>query len=131
MKTRPRKLRNPNGRAVKARGRNFENAIVKVWHRLGWPNAKRNGAVYGQADRGDIGNVPLTVQCKAVDRIELWKHLDQARTQAENNGTGDETAVVYKRHESNTDQAAWVVPGAFMERLLSVYYSQNRKGGES
>lgn len=121
-KPKPRKLTRPNGRSVKDRGRRFENAIVAVFRRLGWTNAKRNGQVYGSEDRGDIGNIPLTVQCKAVDRIELWKHLDDAFKQAERNGSGDETAVVYKRHEAGTEQAAWVIPGSFAERLFLAYW---------
>ncbi|MFC0547070.1 hypothetical protein [Kutzneria chonburiensis] len=117
-----RKLSVPNGRAVKARGRNWENAVVSICHRLGWVDAKRNGAVYGGADRGDIGGAPLTIQCKAVDRVQLWRHLDDAIEQAGHNGTSDETCVVYKRHGGSTADAAWVFRGDFAERLLQHYY---------
>ncbi|GGP72206.1 hypothetical protein [Streptomyces melanogenes] len=120
----PRKLSKPNGAAVKARGRNWENDLVKVFHDLGYEEAKRNGAIYGSHDRGDIGNVPLTVQAKAVDRIQLWKHLDDALAQAHNNGTGSDTCVVYKRHQAATGEAAWVFPGNFAMRLLDAYYAE-------
>ncbi|MFI6685351.1 hypothetical protein [Streptomyces sp. NPDC050485] len=120
----PRKLTKPNGAAVKARGRNWENDLVKVFHDLGYEDAKRNGAIYGSHDRGDIGNIPLTVQAKAVDRIQLWKHLDDALVQAHNNGTGDEACVIYKRHNAPTEDAAWVLPGAFAERLIHTYYNK-------
>ncbi|MEO6086937.1 MAG: hypothetical protein ABIQ18_27880 [Umezawaea sp.] len=125
----PRKLKVPHGRAVKARGRNWENEIVAVFKRLGNAEAKRNGAIYGSQDRGDIGGVPLTVQCKAVDRIQMWTHLDEAIRQAGPNGTGDETAVVYKRHGATVAEAAWVVPGSFMERLLATYYVTSGEAG--
>ncbi|MFE7313793.1 hypothetical protein ACFU7T_11900 [Streptomyces sp. NPDC057555] len=120
----PRKLAKPNGAAVKARGRNWESELVQTFHELGYTEAKRNGAIYGAEDRGDIGGTPLTVQAKAVDRIQLWKHLDEALKQAVNNGTADETCVVYKRHGRPTHEAAWVLPGAFAKRLLHAYYAQ-------
>ncbi|AYV29660.1 hypothetical protein ACWCYZ_00810 [Streptomyces virginiae] len=120
---RPRKLAKPNGAAVKARGRNWENELVQVFRDLGYADAKRNGAIYGSADRGDIGGVPLTVQAKAVDRIQLWKHLDESIAQAQRNGTGLETCVIYKRHGASTIESAWVIPGAFAMRLLHAYYS--------
>ncbi|MFK0295494.1 hypothetical protein ACIQU6_34185 [Streptomyces sp. NPDC090442] len=119
----PRKLARPNGAAVKARGRNWENELVRIFHGLGYTEAKRNGAIYGTHDRGDIGNIPLTVQAKAVDRIQLWKHLDDALAQAANNGTGAETCVVYKRHNAASKDAAWVLPGAFAQRLIHSYYN--------
>lgn len=121
--TKPRKLAVPNGRAVKARGRNWENAVVLFCRSvIGWPRAKRNGAVYGGHDRGDIGEIPMTIQCKAVERVQMWTHLDDALEQAGHNGTGDETAVVYKRHGGPTGEAAWVLPGSFAARLLRAYY---------
>ncbi|MFI6049026.1 hypothetical protein ACIBCO_02925 [Streptomyces violascens] len=118
----PRKLAKPNGAAVKARGRNWENDLVKVFRDLGYEDAKRNGAIYGSHDRGDIGNVPLTVQAKAVDRIQMWKHLDEALVQAANNGTGDEACVVYKRHGAPVDSGAVVVSLTFWKRLVSAYH---------
>jgi hypothetical protein len=124
---RPRKLAVPNGQAVKARGRNWEIAIVAVCQAIGWTTARRNGAVHGSRDRGDIGGVPLTIQAKAVDRVQLWRHLDDAIEQAANNDTGDETCVVYKRHGASTSAAAWVFPGAFAQRLLERYYHQNER----
>ncbi|GAB3475426.1 hypothetical protein [Amycolatopsis cihanbeyliensis] len=121
--SRPRKLTTPNGRAVKARGRQWENTVVRLLRDIvGWTSASRNGAVHGSNDRGDIGNVPLTVQCKAVDRIQLWRHLDDALTQADANQTGDEAVVVYKRHLAKPEDAAWVLPGSFALRLLHNYY---------
>lgn len=130
MTPRARKLAVPNGRAVKARGRNWENALVAVFRRLGCPDAKRNGAVFGARDRGDIGNVPLTVQGKAVDRVQLWRHLDEALTQSTNNGTPGSACVVYKRHGAATSQAAWVFPGEFAERLLADYMRAPSNPGE-
>ncbi|WP_030372914.1 hypothetical protein [Streptomyces rimosus] len=124
MANKPRKLAKPNGAAVKARGRNWENAVAREWRHLGFAEAKRNGAIYGSHDRGDIGGIPCTCQCKAVDRIQMWKHLDEALAQAANNGTADETCVVYKRHEAPTHEAAWIFPGSFAQRLLHAYYSQ-------
>ncbi|GAA0579184.1 hypothetical protein [Streptomyces crystallinus] len=120
----PRKLTQPNGAAVKARGRNWENDLVKVFRNLGYEEAKRNGAIYGSHDRGDIGNVPLTVQAKAVDRVQLWKHLDDSLMQAQNNGTGDEACLIYKRHLAPAEGAAWVFPGSFATRLLNAYYAE-------
>ncbi|GAA2917074.1 hypothetical protein GCM10020221_11470 [Streptomyces thioluteus] len=120
----PRKLGRPNGRAVKARGRTWENSVVSVWRALGFAGAERNGSVYGSQDRGDIGGIPCTCQCKSVTRVQLWKHLDEALAQAVNNGTGDETCVVYKRHGAPTDDAAWVLPGSFAARLMHAYYTR-------
>jgi hypothetical protein len=121
-KPRPRKLAVPNGASVKARGRNWENALVSLFVRLGFFGAKRNGAIYGSADRGDIGGLPLTVQAKAVDRILFWKYLDDAIEQAGHNGTGGETCVIYKRHGESTDDSAWVFPGRFAQALITCYY---------
>ncbi|MEV6675216.1 hypothetical protein [Streptomyces sp. NPDC051162] len=120
----PRKLSTPNGAAVKARGRNWENSVVDIWKSLGYDGAKRNGAIYGSNDRGDIGEIPCTCQCKAVDRVQLWKHLDEALKQSANNGTADETCVVYKRHGATPEKAAWVLPGSFAQKLIHAYYSQ-------
>ncbi|RJQ79945.1 hypothetical protein D5S17_09230 [Pseudonocardiaceae bacterium YIM PH 21723] len=119
----PRTLKTPNGRAVKARGRTWENQVAALFQVLGYPQARRNGAVHGRHDRGDLTGTPLTVQCKAVTRVQLWRHLDEALVQAGNNGTADETCVVYKRHGAPAEQAAWVVPGPLMLRLLAAYYS--------
>ncbi|MFD9569714.1 hypothetical protein ACFWBI_07705 [Streptomyces sp. NPDC059982] len=121
---RPRKLAKPNGAAVKARGRNWENELVRLFQELGYVDAKRNGSIYGSADRGDLSGVPLTVQAKAVDRVQLWKHLDDALEQAGHNGTGRETCVVYKRHGAHTLESAWVIPGTFAVRLLHAYYAE-------
>ncbi|WP_179079980.1 hypothetical protein [Streptomyces rectiverticillatus] len=125
----PRKLAQPNGRAVKARGRNHENATVEDWQEIGFAGAKRNGAIYGSKDRGDIGDIPATCQCKAVERVQMWKHLDEAIDQAVNGGTGDELCVVYKRHGAGRDSNAWVFPGSFAKRLLKSYYG-GRDGAE-
>ncbi|GGM39308.1 hypothetical protein GCM10012275_07790 [Longimycelium tulufanense] len=113
----------PNGRAVKARGRNWETAVVMIWRRIGFPRAKRNGAVFGSKDRGDVGEIPVTCQAKAVTRVQMWQHLDEALEQARHNGTGVAACVVYKRHHAAPEDAAWVLPGRFAEELLRSYYS--------
>lgn len=123
---RPRKLARPNGRAVKARGRDWENALVRWNHAMGFAGAGRNGAVHGSADRGDIGGVPWTTQAKNVTRVQMWEHLDQTLLQSQRAGTGDECFVAYKRPGyAAVGAGAGVVPMTFLERLLITYYGGN------
>ena len=122
----PRKLTTPNGRSVKAHsGREWENKVAQFFQDHGWPNTQRNGTIYGKHDRGDISGIPCTVQCKSVARVQMWDHLNDALVQAINNGTGDKTIVVYKRHgKSCPSQGAWVLPGSFAMQLLKAYFSE-------
>lgn len=51
--------------------------------------ARRNGNLYGQADRGDIAGLPgWTIQVKSVSTARIPEYLKQAEEQAGRAGTG-------------------------------------------
>lgn len=83
-----------NGRAVKARGRNFENHVAIVLRRIE-PDCERNGGRFGNLDRGDIdtAGLGLAVQVKNVKRIQLLDTMDDAWLQAINADVPHSVAV--------------------------------------
>lgn len=50
-----------------------------------WPNATRNLDQHGSDKRDHLHVADLHVQCKRVERLNIWAALDQAITEATDN----------------------------------------------
>lgn len=113
-----------NGRAVKARGRSFENHVAQQLRDATGAAIERHGSRYfGSGDRGDLDTKELgvVVQVKNTGTQAMLRVLDEAEQQAGNAGLDDYLVVFRNRrghrygpHRKN----AWVFPEELALRLL-------------
>ena len=91
------------GKASKARGKRAELDLVhKLQQEFGFSDARRTAQYCGKAGTSDVVGVPgVHCECKAVERLNIWKALAQSRRDSEANGKGgDIPAVFFKRNRS-------------------------------
>lgn len=83
--------------ASKRKGTAWETAVVNYLHDRGFLAAERR-ALAGALDRGDIAGVPqTTIECKAVQRIELASIVDEAETERGNNHDAYAVSIIKRR----------------------------------
>lgn len=89
------------GKASKARGKRAELDLVHKLHEFGFSEARRTSQYCGKAGTSDIVGVPgVHVECKAVQRLNIWEALLQSKRDSEADGNGDIPAVFFKRNRS-------------------------------
>ncbi len=65
------------------KGARNEREATKLWHRLGFPFAKRKLSQYQEKSGVDLeGTEPFKVQIKSGKNINVWKALDEVRKEA-------------------------------------------------
>jgi hypothetical protein len=76
-----------NGRSSKSKGYRGEAEFVQAAVEEGFPEAGRNGSVYGSKDRGDVHGIPgWVVQVKSVAVAQIPAFIKDAGEQAVNAG---------------------------------------------
>lgn len=89
------------GKASKARGKRAELDLVHKLQELGFSEARRTAQYCGKAGTSDIVGVPgVHVECKAVQRLNIWEALSQSKRDSEADGKGDIPAVFFKRNRT-------------------------------
>jgi hypothetical protein len=79
----------------RAKATSFESAVVAALHRGGFPEARRN-PLAGNKDVGDIGGLPIAIECKNVVKMQLGLWVPEAQREAHNAGL-DVGVVWHKR----------------------------------
>jgi len=86
-----------NGRAMKARGSQFERDVAQFLREHGHPYVERAYGAGRSDDRGDLDGLPRwTLEVKACRALDLAGWMDEAHREQTNAGT-EYTAVVAKR----------------------------------
>lgn len=94
-----------NPRAVKAKGRTAENAVVRWLQANGVPYAERR-RLAGTKDEGDITGIPgLVIEVKNCRKIELSSFMRQLSDEMFNADADTGVAIIKKR--GTTDVGEW------------------------
>lgn len=112
------------GRASKQKGARFELEIAHYLQDHGYPDAHRTAQHCGKTgDAGDVEGVPyLHIECKRVERLNLYSAYHQAVRDNSAKGNGDIPVVVHKRNRGNT------MISLSLEDFLKIFSSYNKKG---
>lgn len=108
-------------RAIKAKGRTAETAVVELLRRSGWPHAERR-RLAGVLDRGDIAGMPgVAWEVKSGARICLPEWLRQAEAERAADGAAYGVLVVKPKGVGAERVGQWpaVLPLDALLRLLT------------
>lgn len=109
--------------ASKQKGTAFET-LMKDYFIQYFPNARRN-PLAGNKDVGDIGGMPVPVECKNVKAMSLSTWLNETAKEAENAGAPF-GITVHKRKGYGDPAMQYVTMPAFAAvELLLAYEAQN------
>lgn len=98
-----------NPRAIKAKGRDAENAIVAILQATGWPHAERR-RLTGVQDRGDITGVPdVVMESKSGAVIKLSEWLKETEKERINDGATYGALIIKLKGVGATRAAEWPV----------------------
>ena len=124
------------GKGRKAKGNNFERAVIKVLEAAGLP-CSRNALTGQQFDKGDILGIPnWTLECKAYTNVTegIKKGVDDMLVERINNNTRWGVAII-KRPRASIEDAYCVMPlrdmivlikaMVGMERLINKWVNNN------
>lgn len=104
--------------SAKAAGTRWESAIVAALKAHGWPHAERR-RLAGARDRGDIaGVVGVVIEAKDHNRLALAEAVDQATTEAANDGAAIGAAWLKRRGKPDAADGYVVLTGATFMTLL-------------
>jgi hypothetical protein len=102
----------------KRKGTSFEVAVVDFLKSNGFPYAERR-AQRGVNDAGDVaGVVGWTLEVKNCRTLELGPWMNEAHTEAANDGTS-RFAVIHKRRQHGTAEAFVSMPLRLFAELLA------------
>jgi hypothetical protein len=102
----------------KRKGTSFEVAVVDFLQAHGFPYAERR-AQRGVNDAGDVaGVVGWTLEVKNCRTLELGPWMNEAHTEAANDGTS-RFAVIHKRRQHGTAEAFVSMPLRLFAELLA------------
>lgn len=88
------------GSAPRRAGTKFESACRDFIQTWGFPHCER-APLWGGHDRGDLLGIPgFVIQCRNTARLDLAGAIDDAKTQAANNGSGRPVAIIRRRGTS-------------------------------
>lgn len=92
------------GRASKAKGARFELEIAHYFKDHGFPDAHRTAQHCGKTgDAGDVEGVPhLHVECKHVEKLNLYNAYHQAVRDNNAKNAGDIPVVIHKKNREET-----------------------------
>lgn len=114
----------------KIKGSAYERDVVKAFRALGFDAERAYGA--GRPDDvGDIeiAGVPVAIECKNTQRIDLAGHVDEARVEARNAGV-ELGVVIVKRRGRPANESYMVCQLDDGAQLLRAYGCMIRAGGE-
>ena len=101
-----KKTRTPQqiGKASKAKGARFELEVAHYLQEHGYPDAHRTVQYCGKTgDAGDVEGVPhLHIECKHVEKLNLYNAYHQAVRDSSANGDGNIPVVIHKRNRQET-----------------------------
>lgn len=98
-----------NPRAIKAKGRDAENAIVELLRASGWPLAERR-RLTGTLDRGDITGVPdVVLESKSGAAIKLAEWLKETEKERVNDRATYGALIIKLKGVGATRCAEWPV----------------------
>lgn len=101
-----KKTRTPQqiGRASKQKGARFELEIAHYLQAHGYPSAHRTAQRCGKTgDAGDVeGIAGLHIECKHVERLNLYSAYHQAVRDNDAKNAGDIPVVVHKKNRETT-----------------------------
>lgn len=102
----------------RAKGTQWETAIVAFLRDHGWPYAERR-ALSGNLDRGDIAGLPaVVVEAKNAKTINLAGWLDEATVERDNDHADLGAVWIKRRGRLDPGRAYVVVDGDTFVQLL-------------
>ena len=113
------------GRASRQKGARFELEVAQYLQAHGYPDAHRTAQHCGKTgDAGDVEGVGgLHVECKHVEKLNLYKAYHQAVRDSDANGNGNIPVVIHKRNREET------LVTLSLDNFIQIY-SASRNGGE-
>ena len=92
------------GRASRQKGARFELEIAHYLKAHGYPEAHRTAQHCGKTgDVGDVEGIPgLHVECKRVEKLNLYNAYHQAVRDSSANGNGNIPVVIHKKYREET-----------------------------
>jgi Holliday junction resolvase len=113
------------GKASKAKGARFELEISHYLQAHGYPLAHRTAQHCGKTgDAGDVEGIPgLHVECKRVEKLNLYSAYQQAVRDSSANGNGNIPVVIHKKNREET------LVTLSLDNFIQIY-SADRNGGE-
>lgn len=113
------------GRASRQKGARFELEVAHYLQAHGYPDAHRTAQHCGKTgDAGDVEGVGgLHVECKHVEKLNLYNAYHQAVRDSDANGNGNIPVVIHKRNREET------LVTLSLDNFIQIY-SASRNGGE-
>lgn len=94
------KTKSQIGKSSKARGKRAELDLARKLREFGF-EARRTAQYCGKAGTSDVIGIPgVHIECKAVQRLNIWEALSQSQRDSVADGKGDIPAVFFKRNRS-------------------------------
>jgi len=111
----------------KRKGTSWESAIVTFLKSVGWPYAERR-TLAGANDRGDIAGIPgIVIEAKNVKAVALGTFLDEATTEAVNDGAAYGVVWMKRRGHIWPGEGLVVMSGwSFVSLLHEAGYGDGR-----
>lgn len=104
--------------ASKRKGTGWESAVVQFLKENGATHAERR-SLNGAKDRGDIAGIPgVVIECKNEKAVTLAAYLDEANTEAANDGARIGVAWIKRRGKTSPGQGYVLLDGDTLIRLL-------------
>ena len=113
------------GRASRQKGARFELEVAHYLQAHGYPDAHRTAQHCGKTgDAGEVEGVGgLHVECKHVEKLNLYNAYHQAVRDSDANGNGNIPVVIHKRNREET------LVTLSLDNFIQIY-SASRNGGE-
>lgn len=113
------------GRASKQKGARYELEVAHFLQAHGYPDAHRTAQHCGKTgDAGDVEGVPgLHIECKRVERLNLYSAYHQAVRDSSANGNGNIPVVIHKKNREET------LVTLSLDNFIQIY-SASRNDGE-
>lgn len=113
------------GRASRQKGARFELEVAHYLQAHGYSDAHRTAQHCGKTgDAGDVEGVGgLHVECKHVEKLNLYNAYHQAVRDSDANGNGNIPVVIHKRNREET------LVTLSLDNFIQIY-SASRNGGE-
>lgn len=112
----------------KAKGTNWESAIVAYLRDEGWTHVERR-TLSGATDRGDIAGIPnVVIEAKSVKTITLSQFLDEALKERANDNADLGVAWIKRRGHTSPARGYVVLDGEqFAWLLKEAGYGPNKQ----
>lgn len=122
-----KKTRTPQqiGRASKQKGARFELEVAHYLQEHGYPEVHRTAQHCGKTgDAGDVeGIAGLHIECKHVEKLNLYSAYHQAVRDSDANGNGNIPIVIHRKNREET------LVTLSLDNFTRIY-SASRNGGE-